>query len=326
MANQTLRDLVVALAGKQADIATVMSHLTKRSGILKTALAIPANYNIYHKYKKVAALPTFTVGGINQDLTDVTVNKDLFQQELCSVDAIQTEYKKELDNYPGGARKFFSDQFLAFIEGWGQAASKQTIYGTDSTFGSVEGTIGFHQIAKANSNVVQRGGTTGSCTSIFAVKWNPQSCGLLFNPASAAAGKFLEITPQHQGRAYSEIINDGGSDQSKKMVYGVSYESYLGLLSASKYDIAAMTQIQDDTGDKPTAATMDELLDKVRADEGNSFLYMNRLGKRLLLELKDSKFQMGAVDKNYDIRIDYWNGIPIILDENISSVETNVLD
>jgi len=326
MANQTLRDLVVSYAGKGASIDLVMSHLTKKSGILKTAQAIPANYNIYHKYKKVSALPTFTVGGVVQDLTDVTVSNDVYQQELCSIDAIQTEYKKLCDNYPGGARAFFRDQYLAFIEGWGQAASTQLIYGTDATFGNEAGTIGFHQIAKANSKVVTCGGTTGSRSTIFAVKWDSQTCGVLFNPVAASSGNFLKVTALHGGNPYPEVINDGGSDQSKKLVYGTSYESYLGLLSASAYDIATLTQIQDDTGDLPTAARIDQIIDYVHGDEGSTFLYMNRDVRRMCRTLKDSKLEMGAFDKNYDMRIDYWNGIPIVTDENILSTETTVLD
>jgi len=326
MANQTLRDLVVSYAGKAANIEAIMSHLTNRSGILKTAQAIPANYNIYHKYKKVAALPTFTVGGMNQDLTDVTVSNDLFQQELCSIDAIQTEYKKQLDNYPGGPRKFFADQFMAFIEGWGQAASKQIIYGT-SGLGNASGTIGLHQIAAANGNVIVETGTTGSTTSIFAVKYNPLTCGILFNPAVAASGNFLKVTPLHGGNAYPEVINDGGSDQSKKLVYGTSYESSLGFLSASSYDVAAYTRIQDDTGDVPIAENMDELIDLVKGDEGSTFLYMNRTSKRLLAQLKDGKLELGAMDKNYSTRIDYWDGIPCVIDENILNTEstTNIV-
>jgi hypothetical protein len=54
---------------------------------------------------------------------------------------------------------------------------------------------------------------------------------------------------------------------------------------------------------------------------------MNRTQKRLVRELKDSKFEMGALDKNYDIRVDYWNGVPIIIDENIVNTEstTNIV-
>lgn len=327
MANQTLRDLVVAMSGMSADVETVMSHLTKKSGILKTALVKPASHNIYHSYKKIAALPSFTVGGITQDLTDETVSKDEQMVHLTSIDAIQTEYKKYCDNYPGGARAFFNDQYLPFIEAWGQAASKQIVYGTDSTFGNVRGFLGFHQYAKAYGNRSQRGGTSGSTTSIFAVKWDSNSCALLYDKALLqATAAFLKVSAINGGEFYTEVINDGGSDQAKKIVYGTLYESTLGLFSASEFDIAAMTQIQDDTGDKPTAATMSTILDYVKSFSGGTFLYGNLLGARLLSELKDSKFEMGVVDKNYDIRVDYYNSVPFIIDENISSVETDVLD
>ena len=326
MANQTLRDLIVGMEGMPADIGIVMSHLVKKSGILKTALVIPANYNLFHRYKKVAALPTFTVGGVVQDLTDTTVSKDIFSVQLASIDAMQTEYKKLCDNYPGGAQALFADQFLPFIEAWGQAASKQIIYGTNSTFGDTAGFAGLHEYAADYGNVQVETGTSGSTTSIFAVKWDANSCALLYDAALAAAtNDFLKVTQQHGGISYPEVINDGGSDQSKKQVYGVLYESTIGLFSASKYDIAAYTRIQDDTGDKPTAAYIDKVVDMVQGDEGNTFLYMNRTAKRLCRELKDSKLQLGAFDKNYDVRIDYWNGIPIVIDENILNTETTAL-
>ncbi len=325
MANQTLRDLVVAYAGKGAVIETIMSHLTKKSGILKTGLAVPANYNIYHKYRQISALPSFTVGGLNQNLTDTTVSKDLFTEHLCSIDAIQTEYKKQLDNYPGGPKQFFTDQYLAYLEGWGQAASKQLIYGDNSTFGNTAGTLGLHQIAAANGNLIQETGTSGSTTTIFAVKWDPRSCGILFDPVIASSGNFIKITPLHGGNAYPEVINDGGSDQSKKLVYGTSYESSLGLFSASVYDIAAYTRIQNDINDVPTVEYMDQLIDMVHGDEGSTFLYMNRSAKRMIGTLKSTKLTLGAFDKDYSTRIDYWDGIPIVVDENILSTETEAL-
>lgn len=326
MANQTLRDLVVSYAGKSATVETVLSHLLKKSGILKTAQAIPANYNIYHKYAKVDALPSFSVGGLNQDLTSETAHSNLLTQQLASVDAIQTQYKKQLDNYPGGPRKFFEDQYLPFIAAWGQAASKSIVYGT-SGLGNVGGTIGLHQIAAAYGNVIVETGTSGSTTSIFAVKYDPQTCGILFNPQTAASGNLLSVKPILGGQPYSEVINDGGSDQSQKMVYGVSYESSIGFLSASKYDVAAYTRIQDDTGDVPVADNVDELIDMVHGDEGSTFLYCNRTARRLLRRLKDSKLELGVMDKNYDVRIDYWNGIPLVTDDNILNTEstTNIV-
>ena len=188
----------------------------------------------------------------------------------------------------------------------------------------MSGTTGLHQKAAAYGNVIEESGTTGSTTSIFAVKYDPKSCGILYNPA---AGKFLNVTKLHGGAAYPEVINDGGSDQSRKLVYGTSYESSLGFLSASSYDVAAYTQLQDDTNDVPLANDMDELIDMVKGEEGSTFLYCNRLSLRLLRRLKDSKLEMGTFDKNYDVRINYWNGIPIVLDENILNTEstTNIV-
>jgi hypothetical protein len=46
----------------------------------------------------------------------------------------------------------------------------------------------------------------------------------------------------------------------------------------------------------------------------------------MLNKLKDGKLEMIPAGNNYDRRVEAWNGIPIVLDENILSTETSVLD
>lgn len=319
MANATLRRLVTEYGGTGE---AVIDHLIKYSGILKTANVIPSTHGTFHKYKTISALPTGSFRSLNGGYTDQTINEEVKQRDLKLVGAVQSEDKALCEEI--GVAKYFMDNRPIFMEGLGQTIVKQILYGTDSTFGNVTGFTGLHQIAKANSKVIQATGTTGSRTTIFAVRYHKES-GLLVN------GKILnnlsELIVQtvlNNGQPVLEVVNTTTGE--KKPVYQVLYEAQLAWQSASVYDVAAYTQLADATDKRPTAANIDKLVDYVRGSSSDTFLYANRDAIRMIGMLKDSKLQLGSMDNDYQTKIDFWNTIPLVIEDNISSVETTVLD
>jgi len=320
MANATLRKLVTEYGGP--GLVSIMSHLEKDSGFLQTAQAIPANGNWYHKYKKVDALPTFSFVNVGGSQTDQTVDDNLYQVDIKGLGSLQSEPKGVCENWPTGVRGYFSENTAKFAAAFGQKLSTVAFYGLDSTFGDVSGFKGAHAYAKSYSKVIQRGGATGSRCSIIAIKFDTIGCGLLYNPKIVQAGDFLEIKVLNNGELVTEVTDT--TTGAKKLVYQVSYDGQIALLSSGSYDIAAMTQI--DSTHLPTAPLMDQLVDHVRGSTSNTILYLNREARRYVRTLKTTALQMGVMDKNYDIQVDFWNGIPLVLDENLLSTESTVLD
>lgn len=331
MANATLRRVVTELASDQD---AIMKSLEKKSGILSTALADESTHGHFHKYKVVDALPSFSWYPANGSLTDQTVNDNVLQLDLKNVGAIQSEPKEVAETFPGGVGPFFAKQFPSFIEAFGQEASKGLVYGYDATFGAVGGIKGFHQFINdavrtdglnSNVNYINATGTSGSTTSIFAVNWDMNTVKIVFDgQATRNQGQFLEVLQLNQGQPVTEVTNT--TTGAKKVTYQVLYTARLALQSASFYDIAAIRRIQDAASDKPTAANMDLLLDLVHADSTSTVLYMNRTSKRLLGELKDSKLSTYVVDNNYSTAVEMWNGIRVMVDDNISDSETTALE
>lgn len=321
MSNATLRKLVTGFAAQDP---AIIDSLVNASGILQTAIAQPASHNAWHMGKKVSSLPSGTFINPGGSVTDSTVDDEIVQTDLKLMRAVQSEPKEIVESYPGGMSAFFKNQSPAFIEGLGQTASKQLIYGIDSTFGNVSGFRGLHQIARDNSKVIQAGGATGSRTTIFAVRWKQDVCSILFNGQMMSAGEFIKFMYLNNAQPVTEVTNT--TTGAKKLVYQGVYEAYMSLLALDSKNVAAYTQIQDATDDRPTATNMDLLLDYVNADPTNTFLYANRTGRRLLWMLNDSKMQTMPAGNAYDTRIEIWNGIPVILEENILSTETTVLD
>ena len=59
-----------------------IDSLTKSSGFLSVAEAIPASHGATHKYKKLDALPTFAVTDPGGSSGDTTLNSNVFSQDL----------------------------------------------------------------------------------------------------------------------------------------------------------------------------------------------------------------------------------------------------
>jgi len=318
MANQTVRDIIQA---KNAKDELIMSHLKKTSGILATAQARLANDGIKHIYQKLASLPSLSSTLLDGSVAPTTTQKDNYSVNLSLLQSFMSE-ANVLENYPGGPRAFFIEQMAIYNESFFQDGANSIIYGNDSTFGDTTYSSGFHQYAKAYGNVIQAGGDTGSRTSIFAVNWS-RHCTTLYNPNDINEGRVLNFDT-FDGKPVMDKKNTTTGASRKD--YQMQAQGYLGFVSATKYDVAAYTQIQDAADDRPTATNLDQLLDYVKADPTTTFLYMSRTGKRLVEMLADGKYQRGSMDNNYNTRLDYWNGIPIAIDDNISDAETTVLD
>lgn len=320
MSHATL--LKLASAYQVPNQSAIIDSLVRESGILKTMPFQKASHGLYHKYKVKSGLPGGGFRTVNGAIVPHTTTEEIRQTDLKILTDIQQEDKALCESYPGGVEKYFSDEMPAFIEGLGQTAAKQMIYGTDATFGDDEGFTGLRQHAVSNGKTIALGGASGSRTTIIAVRWKPGVCTGLFNESAFSAGNLISVKPLNNGNPVMVVTNT--TTGAVRPVYQALYEAYLGLLVADTANVAAVTQIQDATGKKPTASTIDKLIDLVNGTAGDTVLYMNRVSRRLLWELKDSKMTGGVTpaDSDYRTAFEAWNGIPIVLEENISASET----
>jgi len=105
-------------------------------------------------------------------------------------------------------------------------------------------------------------------------------------------------------------------------VYQVMYQMMLALQAGSYYSVHRIIGV-DSGSNAPTAAEIDTLVDLVKGDSANTILYTSRLGKRAMQTLKATKFFTQAVqDQNMNTMLDFWNGIPVIVSDNILETET----
>lgn len=316
-----------ALAVKQGWAnAPSIDSLTVKSGLLTAGGAIAASHLYKHKHKRLDALPALTWRDAGGSQGNVTTNSNLFETQLKIVGGLQSEPADITTDWPGGADAYFAEQKPSWQEAFGQAASVGLIYGTDSTHGDAKAPVGIHQYAVAADNTIQnsQAGDTGSTTSIIAIKFRPgiDGCGILYDPQVTAAGNLMTSEVLNGGNKVAMTISTTGP--TAQLVYQVEHTGKLAFLTTSTKDIAIYNRIQDASSERPTAAKMDELIDAVEFDE-RTVLFMNSTTRRMLNLLNDSKLNTTPITTDYYSFQTSWNGVPIMIDNNILSTEANTL-
>lgn len=304
---------------------SVLIDLVKSSGILQTALVRPASHGNKHKYKLWNTLPSAAFRALGGGIVPSEISKDRASIDLWDLSALAEEDAAEIMAHPGGKAGWFAANMPAFIESMGQVAAKQLIYGTDPTFGNTNGFLGLHQYAKANGTVVaKKSGTTASRTSIFAVRWDETNgASVRINPA----GPNQLITVEDITPTSPALVTTDTSTNAQLPVFAWWLHAYMTLVVPSAKSVAAITQVQPTDSTKyPTSNDMNALIDAVEASSGQTYIYCNRAGHRAIQNLKDGKINLFSETVNYNTYVSMWRGVPIIIDDNIGSVETTVLD
>jgi hypothetical protein len=321
---KTLRDILV---DKAVSGIPILDQLEKKSGIAMTAGFIPASNGTFHKWKMSGSLPSATIRLVGGSVTGTSTNNTLGRQDLQEFTMFHPEDWKTIGELGGGrdqeaAERFFLDNYPQDLEGMLQTISKQIIYGTNSTFGNTSGFNGLHDYAKSNSKRTQLGGATGSRTSIFVVRWNPKFCSILLNPNVIAGISEVMTSTRPAFNPSTTNVTTG----AKQPTWETWHTSDMGLMVASNVSVWAITQADD--SNYPTAAEMMAALRGVHSerDLANTKIYCNERGRDMIYTLNDTNLISTDSTDKYDNRIMTFNGVEIVVDENISDVETDALD
>jgi len=300
----------------------IVENLIKALGVLETAQAGFSSDYLRHEYNVAAEDPSAAVRAVNGSIISSSGREILASITLPEISSL-VEVDKSIVKKYGSIEAYLNqpNRQTAYIRKILQTLDQAMIYGNDATFGVAGAFRGFHQIAKANSKVTKQcGGTTGSRTSMFCVHWSPDEIQAVI--PQIVNGLLVQAELLGGGTLQAPTASE--STKARELVYGANYWINAALQAGHDYGIAAITQI--DSTHIPTAADIDALIDAVKGmADGMTFLYMNRTGRRYLRTLKATMF-VDTSNTSFNTQIAEWNNIPVILDESISSAETDVLD
>ena len=293
----------------------LLSSLVKKSGLLQTGLASMASHNAYDVQEVYIDKPS----GQFVDLNGTYTVADNVNSKLQRTDVKTCVIPLELDpkvgeGLPNGINGYISNKMPAYLEGLGQSVGAQAVYGLDS---DAEGFEGIRKYCTDNSRAASAGtDASTNYTSILFVRWDAQGMTWIFNQDSAAnpMGMFnVVVKPE------TTIAPSSGT---RKDVIPIKVYADLALKIADPICVYSLVNVKLGTNDV-TVTDLEAALNTIKAD-GSTFIYCNRNGLASINKLKDANLQMVGSDGDYNTIVKSFNGIPIVIDENITDTETFV--
>lgn len=309
------------------DANTILIDLIKASGLLQTGLVLPSNLGNRHRYKYHNTLPAAAFRSLGQGIAPSALNHNWAMIDLWDLASLAQEDKQIIDSYPGGKDGWIIENMAAYLESMGQTAAAQVFYGTlpTSSLGATNSTLGFkglYQYATDFGQVHDCGGSASTgTTSIYAVRWEKDNGVSIRVGGNTKENKELvqvqEIPP-------SLVVTDTTLN-TQLLVNSWWLNALFTLVVPSKKTVSVLHSVSADTDCAPLASEMDAMLNEVTASSGRVVIYANTLGKSLIANLKEAKLSMYRAEMDYDRMLESYAGVPIALDENILSNETDAV-
>ena len=294
---QTLHELGVEYAKKQPGMIDALPEEAPILAKIKFIKATHGLWNIAEKLNDITA-PGFV--RFDSPLPSLGVSSDLVQTELQKMGGVMEVPTDRAVKF-GGPVKYFARKQPYIIKKAGM---------------DVERTIVLDNLLKgaiAEKNVQDAGGT-GKGWFILACRFDPELNVGLYDPDQFAQGRLFNISFPY-----------GGQEQylkSKKyegvLGYSVVYRTHLGYqMLDAKRTVAAIVNIDEDH--HPTVNQIDTMLADIRAQPGNTHLFMGPKAKIFGINpYKHEQVVLDNSDTDAKTRIETWNGISITTSYNIA--------
>lgn len=301
-----------------ADAIMLSNVLMKKYGLLTAGTYYTANKQLAHTYTNYTTLPTAGVRSLADGVAASTVQGTTTTKNLTLFNANGAWDQAFVGN---NLDAFYNVQAPLYYNAVAALAQKAFIYGTNATFGNAGYTgLGLHQYVTASGTNTQiGGGATASCTSIFAVR---------FSPYEDMDGAAIAVDPLTNGGMF--YINDNWTDPvnvaaatGSFMGHVMHFNMNACMILPGSNNVAALRGI--DAANQPTVAQINSMLDTVYADS-STVIFCNRYGASVLGVLgKDGNLQMAPNEFGYSNQIYTWNGVPIVITDTITNVQTTAL-
>lgn len=311
----TLADLNVHLAKTQKPI---LNTLTNENPMLAAIPVKGATHGIYNVYASTTAIDELAEVDFDQALPTVGVSYDLGQANLAKIGGTLA-MPQDAVGLMGGYAAYANERLPKIIAKAGNSHEARLYY------------KGFLKYAIGNKNVIDAGGKTANKQfSMVAVHFDSESTTGLYNPTSLNNGKLFTIQPLNGGNEY-EIPALGGAIGKSVAIY-----MHYGLQLADPRNVKAIVNIEpkENTTDKdkidglPTGMQIDDLINDVQGNPGNTVIFCNPIIMRYL----GLKYNLGkrtvvdASNGNISYEIYTWADVRFVTSHNIFKGSESVIE
>ena len=312
----TLQDLNVFMSDKQSGI---LDALTNDNPMLAAIPVKPATHGIYNVYAATTSIDELGEVDFDAALPAVGVSFELNQANLAKVGGT-LPMPQDAANLMGGYNTYANDRIPKIIAKAGNAHEARLYY------------KGFMKYALDNKNAVSAGGQTPNKQfSMVAVHFDSDSVTGLYNPTVDGDGK-LEL--------FQMLALNGGTEHKLAALNGaigkeIALYMHYGLQLADPRYVKAIVNIEpkenatdrDKIDGMPTGMMIDDLINDVQGNPGNTVIFCNPIIRRYLglkYNLEKRVVTDAAGKVAYDIYS--WSDITFVTSHNIYKGTESVID
>lgn len=311
MANRlTLVDLAKR-SGNDRQVGLVES-MTQANGLLER-LPFRTINGISYKVKTRTALPTSGTRAFNQGITEAksTIKQTVYETKIFNSRSIVD--KLEADTYPEGAAALRDEEDRSHIFAMGNKFNSLAYYGAASTDPTVFDGLATILNSTAISTVVAGTGASGSSTSLYFVSFNSANTTQgVVKGVEGVVTSGQELSAVDKGE---QLVND--LDSKQYWAYVTEIQAMLGL---AVYDTRAVGRYMGLTSAIAPTVTNIEAIMTAMFPFSCDAIFCNKTGWKLLKALKNT-ITYYPNDTEIKKSILTFDGVPIILDENITDTE-----
>jgi len=301
-----LMDIAQNIGGSQPVLVDAVA--SRNYGQLFRILPMKQITGWVERINRVTSYPTVSFRNLGEYVTPSKGETQAVQEGVFLLSGASKIDKIKAERDPRGLTAARAGQDNLFLKAMGRSLSYQTLYGDYADGKQYDGL--FNRLPATADTFVSAGGSAEKY-SIYALRFGEDQFMGTYN--LGIEGELIEANP------YGPYLDKDGSGNLNEL-YATFFNAAIGLSQYSTKSIGRIGKI--DSSNKPTVADFYSLFEKM--DGMPDVLVCNWTVAGYISDLKDGKLQMGPGDRNYDVAVDFFDGIPIVVDTAVSTDESAV--
>lgn len=306
--------------GKAKTFVNQVDNITENAPIVKAMPFVESSDQLWDVSSEITMLGSgMNNVDLNSPLTEIQISDGLKQTSL-NIFGAKMFVPEDTAKLEGGADKYFGKNRPAFERQTGMDVERNYIYNAFLPFILSQYEQGH------TDQVVNAGGSQNKNNSLLVLRFDNTNFAGLYSPLCFNRATFLDMKAINNGALYEN--SDPTSKYYKVLGYGLRMKTYMGVRMLSYKNAAAIVNIDLSTSTPLTVDMVEQALLAARVGEaGKTMIVCHPKVKLALAKIGKREFlDAGYSEKGVDMRIDTWNGVPIMTTYNMMDAsESNVV-
>ena len=241
--NNALGLIEIAKRTNNGDVLTISEVLSRVDELWMDAVWVPCNQVSAYIHTRRLTLPSGTWRKIGTGAATETSHTKQVVESAGTIESWAEVDELTIKKMIGDKQAFLNSEFVAFIEGLGQALS--TAFITADTQTEPEKFDGLQLRTNAlGTYVVGCSGSGGDTTSVYFIQWGPNAFHCIYEPDLAKPSQSSPVSMDNKGL---QTVEDGSSTTpTRRDVFQAKFQASVGVACHDDRNLCRLTNIEDD--------------------------------------------------------------------------------